>query len=263
MGREKTGPYFSLSPQNLDWLCAFISRWGDLPKDYLSLDLELTGADRSQDLPVEAGWVRVVDCRPIKTAEVVLDWSEYPGVDTQWLSSRMSYAERELRAMGSNYRYTVDFLKKNGRPPERVMRHLLNMLRSHFKKGGHLVGMNLFTLDIPILQIVSEELFGTSFSVPEDQVWDAGAIEKGRLANILPKKNESLTAFFRRVVATRASGVRWSLGVCADRYGLKANSSFLHTALYDALLTHRLLERHRLFFSKAADFAVERQTDEC
>lgn len=230
-----------------EWFRRFVDHFGPFPSSYLVADLETTGLDCHSDLAVQLGWCEVRDRKVVDNAAVVLDWTSYPPMDQQWLQGRLERTRQAMESRGNQYGWTMSVLA-NGQPPLDVLADLLHRLRA--PDALPVVSHNGVMYDAVMLEShFARFLFDDAYEFPDDRHYDTGVLTKGYRAGITPRPHESLGAFSRRVMSVR-SRVKWSLsGWCVPELGLDTryglHTANAHSAAYDTLATHCLLEHYR------------------
>lgn len=225
-----------------------------LPDDYLVFDLETTGFRKDFDLPVAIGWCIVRGRRPIQQAELVLDWTRFPElVCPDWLREQLDRIRYALQDQGARWIYTPEYLAEHGKNPIWVLSRVQQLFQLNRESGASFVGHNAGVYDSELIEGVFKEYLGHKsepFAFGDDEIYDTGCIEKAIQAWLIPYPDEkTLKQYFTRVFYNRQPGLKWNLGVCAERYGLlkKANidPEKFHQGGTDALVTHLLFEELR------------------
>jgi DNA polymerase III epsilon subunit-like protein len=71
---------------------------------------------------------------------------------------------------------------------------------------------------------------------------DTALIYKAMKANMKMQYNESLTEFYQRVSDNWIKGLRYSLNICMEEFGIDCKDLVAHRALADVIMTHKLYE---------------------
>jgi DNA polymerase III alpha subunit (gram-positive type) len=225
-----------------------------LPVDYLVFDLETTGFAKNFDLPIAIGFGIVRDQQLVHHGELILNWCQFPDlVCPVWLAEQLENIRASLQEKNENWIYTPEFLRQEGRNPLWCLQRMQQLMEINREAGAAFVGHNACNFDMPLLENVFEEYLGHKgphFCFDDNEVFDTGCIVKAAIAHIYPDEGDvNLRQFFRRVFYHRCPGVKWNLNSCVQRYGLlmesDIDSSQLHRAGVDAVVTHRLFEELR------------------
>lgn len=229
----------------LDWL------GHPLPASYLAFDCETNGLQNDWSLPVDMGFCLVRNRRVVKQGDQVLNWVGYPGVDADWLEATLKRTAAAMKRQGKPYRYTMDFLRRHGHSPERVLYFYWRIFRKTRKRGYKFIGHNAWHFDSKLVSNILREACGLRWVFGPGELYDTGGMEKALLAgDLAPREDEyTLQDYFRRVHAARRRGVRWSIEHCVARYDLCRRFGLqerdLHGAGADAYVSHLLFEEHR------------------
>lgn len=235
---------------NREWISALRASIEQLPSDYIVLDVETSGLDIGADYVLQMAQLVVRDRKIVHQSKVLLDWVGNGLLDAWELQHRMQTTARQMEKAGRTYRVNYDDLCANGCDPRMVFDELRQTLAHAIEHGVGVVGHNYVRYDGPI---ISRHLlrFGhdPNATIVGGNVFDTGAIEKGRQLNLVPMYGEPMAVYASRVMDVR-SRVKWKLdGHCADEYGLWARSGLspadAHDALSDCHLTHCLFEGMR------------------
>jgi DNA polymerase III epsilon subunit-like protein len=232
-----------------------IKRWrkelgSELPTDYFCFDLETTGFDRNDDLIVEIGHCRVVDRSSKYYESQVLDWTQSEYVDTDWLEYKLLSCKESMAKTGREYHMTIDRMKEEGEKPEKVFTDYIDLLQGARKLGQMFVGHNMAKFDSPFFTTAAKEWLGEEFVFQRGEILDTAVIEKAAQAELPQLPNEKMDDYFTRVMKTPCPGVRYNLDDhCVKKYDLLEkyylDMSEAHTAGFDAMLCHLLLEEFR------------------
>jgi len=238
------------------YLKDLLNRWdvlgGELPKNYVCFDMEGTGLKMAEDLIVELGNCRVIDCKAQEFESLLVDWTTTPFVDPEWLQTKLEGSHEIMkRKSGSAPKFTVEMLHKYGAAPDTALRTYVEILGQADWVAGH----NIIRFDLPRLSYSVSEWLGYEFRIPEGRVLDTAALEKARQLRIEPKPDESFYNFQKRVLNSYAGkGVKYSLinhvvplYRLDEQYGLDMSQG--HTAGFDAMLVHLFIEELRELLS--------------
>jgi hypothetical protein len=130
------------------------------------------------------------------------------------------------------------------------------------KRGLPFVAQNGQTADERLIRGNFNRFINKPFELPPNGYFDTGAIYKATQvwnategdavnykAMMLPHRTDTLKTYFNRVIHTRIGGVKWSLSVILDHYGLiekhHVTEEQKHTAGFDAQCLHWLMEEFR------------------
>ena len=250
------------------WNPAFTKLYGHVfPESYLCIDTEYCGHNPKKDLIIEVGHVLVENRQVVDKLGVVLDWSNHSIVPDHWVRTALRRIELKMQEAGRHWRLTYDVMQKEGVKPEKVLDFYFKLIETATGRGLPLVAHNAFCADLKMLRGNFEGFLGRVLNVDDNMVFDTGAIEKASQALTsrdpeirykpgvwLPKPGETLGAYFRRIVAIRAKGIFWNTEACAKKYDLLRKHSLdpgnHHTAEFDALLIHYLMEEFRSQITK-------------
>ncbi len=245
------------------WGPKFTKLYGHIfPESYLCIDTEYCGHNPDKDLVVEIGHVLVEDRQVVDQLSIVLDWSNHSVVPDYWVRTALRRIEMQMREAGKQWRLTYEVMRDEGIKPEKALDFYFNLITTILARGLPLVAHNGFYADLKMLQGNFSGFLGKQLEVNDNQLFDTGAIEKAsqcieshdpairKQAHVwVPKAGESLGSYFRRVVSARAKGVFWNTEACAKKYDLfrkySLDPSNHHTAAFDALLVHYLMEEFR------------------
>jgi DNA polymerase III epsilon subunit-like protein len=224
----------------------------DLPVDYLCVDLETTGFDRKDDLIVEIGHCQVVDRSSEYYMSQVLDWTQSEHVDIAWLEHKLDACKASMAKTGRDYHMTIDRMRSEGEKPEEVLKNYVDLLEATRKLGNVFVGHNFARFDAPFFTFAVGEWLAEEFVFNDGDILDTAVIEKAAQASLPQQPDESMDEYFKRVMRTPCAGVKYNLDQhCVEKYGLlekyHLDMSEAHTAGFDAMLCHLLLEEFRLF----------------
>ena len=224
----------------------------DLPVDYLCFDLETTGFDRKDDLIVEIGHCRIVGRQSKYYESKVLDWTQSEHVDLDWLEHKLNSCKASMAKSGRDYHMSIDRMKAEGEKPEEVFKYYVDLLDGARKLGQVFVGHNLARFDSPFFTTAVKEWIGEDFAFEGREIIDTAAIEKASQAELPQKPGELMHEYFSRVIRTPCAGVKYNLDQhCVEKYKLlekyHLDMAEAHTAGFDAMLCHLLLEEFRLF----------------
>lgn len=233
----------------------------DIPHDYFCFDLETTGfsfsftADRfepesADDVIVEIGHCAVDGGVARDYWSTILDWSQVPDyVELDWVRAKIEHVTQQMADDNKVFHVSFDRMRQEGEHPLDTLAHYVDLIESALNAGKMVAGMNIIQFDQRVFYNATAEWLGEGFQIPLDQIIDVGVIEKARQLEIMPRSGERLSDYFRRVAGIRKAGVRWGTDHCCEvyrlneKYGLRDEDK--HSAGYDAMLCHLLLEEMR------------------
>ena len=235
---------------------------GKLPRDYLCFDTETTGFNFSwdkapddqtecgDDLIVELGFCAVVDSTASFYQSHMLDWTRHPLVEEEWLRYKLNNCRERMAERGLDYRFTYELLQQNGKDPIKVIDWYRRRLLKARRDGMVFVGHNICGFDARIFAQTTDEWLGNRFEFGDNEIVDTAAIEKASQVGMEPFADETMAKYFRRVMATPWADVKYTLDRdCVPKYELDKkydiSTEESHTAGFDAMLCHLLLEEFR------------------
>lgn len=237
----------------VDWFRCWLERFGKFPDDYLVIDTETTGLQHSSDFIVQIGWCEVRNRRVADNDGVVLDWLERGSAltDRQDFLKRLDRTRYYMESRGNRYPWTPAVIA-NGTCPLEALADLLVRLQDN--STPMIVTHNGWSFDVPMLESHFRRFLGQEYSFADDRMVDTGAIEKGSQIGITPYPGESFRTYTGRVMSKRTH-TKWSLANhCVPKYNLdtrnKLDMNNAHTAPFDCLTTHLLLETYRSLLPK-------------
>lgn len=233
----------------------------DIPQDYLCFDLETTGfvfsfvsdqlqPESADDVIVEVGHCDVNNGVAEDYWTTILDWTKVPEyVEADWIRAKIATVTEHMARDNKPFHVSYDRMCAEGEHPIETLDRYVNLLERALNKGKMIAGVNIMQFDQRVFFDATFEWLGEGFQIPLDRIIDLGVIEKARQLNILPRRGECLSDYFRRVAGVRKAGVRWSVDHCCEVYGLTdaygIRDEDKHSAGFDAMLCHLLLEEMR------------------
>lgn len=243
-----------------DWDSGFTSKYGnEFPGSYLCLDTEYTGGDNRNDLIVEIGHTMVENGKPVDERNLILNWYGYPGISEDWLNYKLN----TMRSIvGPGWRLTPDVVKREGIDPIKALRFYDKLFSVWRTRDLPFVAQNGQNADERIIRGNFNRFLNKDFTFPDNAYFDTGAIYKankvwqaltGDLANfrsvMLPMRSDTLKSYFNRVINARIPGLKWSLSLIVDEFGLiqkhAVNANDFHSAGFDSLCLHWIMEEFR------------------
>ena len=254
-----------LAPGKTEMITSILDQWkeqlGDLPSDYYCFDLETTGfsfnfgkeakddEDSNDDLIVEIGHCSVEGTYAKYYESKVLNWFESEHIEDAWLEWKLERCYQNMRKAGRDCHMSAERMRDEGESPVEVLDYYHGLLSEARASGKLFVGHNLAVFDSRVLADATEEWLGKRFEIGRDEVLDTGAIEKAATCGMDPWPEEGMMDYFQRVLDRPAPGVPWHLEHCINKYGLAKkydlDMSSAHTAGFDAMLCHLLMEEYR------------------
>lgn len=242
-----------------EWGSNFTVQYGhDFPLDYLALDTEFTGSSKD-DLILEVGHVMVEGGHVVDKLDIVLNWYEYPGIKEDWLDYKLN----NMRAIvGTGWNLTPSYVQKKGISPLKALNFYYDLFESWAARDLFFVAQNGISADERMLEVNFSRFLNKTFQIPLNRYFDTGALFKASQiweacsgealpfkSAMIPHKSESLKAYCKRIIGLKVKGVKWSLSLILDHYGLlqkhSVRSEQLHSAGFDALCLHWIMEEYR------------------
>lgn len=236
-------------------LDTILNKWsaelGELPRDYITYDIETTGVDPNVDLIVEIGYCAAIDCRAEEYHTHVLDWTQVPTVDQHWLRHRLDACAKHFKKAGRTYHMSFERMRKEGSHPEVVLEEYRQLFDEARQSNIMIAGHNAVQFDNDFFeQAVYEWLQRDDWTFPS-LVFDTAAVLKATQLDMPPHPEESLHDYFVRVLERPATGIAYNLdSFCVEHFDLKSkfpdiDFSSAHSAGFDAMVTHLILEEFR------------------
>lgn len=230
------------------WFQLIRSQFGELPSNYMALDIETTGFDPGQDIIINVGHVIVSDCVPTQKLNILINWPDSGLIDVNWLHNRIERTKAYMAQRGSNYPFSIETLRQ-GMPPVQFWKDYGGLLNDAQNSGAKFLLHGGHKFDIPRLKSHLQRWAGIQFEFKPDSVWDTGCLEKAMQVGSVPDRQDNLLTWSQRVYSLFNS-VKWSLSShCAPKYGLFQKHGLAqadaHSAGFDANLTHLLFEEYR------------------
>lgn len=231
-----------------DWYQKF-HEWyaGPWPDSYLSWDMETSGLKLDYDLPVDIGHTLVRDGQVVHRGGFLLNWVNYPGIDSYWLEERLSNVAYHMEQQGKTYHYSVARMAEEGKDPYQVLKFYCDLFQKNRNVGGAFLGHGVWHFDSRMFANILYEVCGFKWEFDENELWDSGAIEKAVVGNIEPFPDEkTLKDYFLRVHYSRRPGLKWNIETCIERHNLAERFDLdldeLHGAEADSFVSHLLYQ---------------------
>lgn len=228
------------------------------PDDYLTFDLETTGFNKTDDLPIDFGWCLVRDRLVTSSGGLILNWYARPEyVDPEWLDHKLAKLTEIFALRDMRWHYSPQVLREKGLDPIEVLEYVYDLFGANRSAGASFVGHNAVNYDAPLLKNVLSEYLHRDWSFDPQELFDTGCIEKmlqcsGYLSasmQLFPTAGESMACFFKRASWARRPGVYWNMQHCLERYRLCEEHGIrvadLHGAEVDSYGCYLYLEHHR------------------
>jgi len=220
-------------------------RLGTFPNDYICYDLETTGLNPQDDLIWQIGHCQVIGGLPSRGYATRLNWFLHEETPQDWLVQKIAKHQAEMRAADRHTGCSVHAVKQGEHPTEVLRRY--TQLFAAAQMSNVIVGHNIIRFDNNMFLCNIDRCFHATFDFDPWRVIDTAALVKAMQLGVLPFKGEPPGDFCWRILKHhKAKGVFFSLDkYCvptfklASRYNL--NSARMHTAGYDAMITHLLL----------------------
>lgn len=231
------------------WFRDWSVMYDGFPDDYLVIDIETTGSEE-KDLIVQLGWCKIKNRQVVDNSGLLLDWSRSPIVDPSWIKRRMDNTSREMAKSGDSFPIEFSDLKQ-GVNPVHALSTFLEMLAEVRLNDGIFVAHNGVCFDMPMITNHFKRFLNIYYRFRPEEIWDTGALEKASQADELLCYGELPGDFaFRVIESPNYKNISWSLHRHSvpkydllNRFNLQTN--LMHTAPFDAYLTHLLFEEHR------------------
>jgi oligoribonuclease (3'-5' exoribonuclease) len=220
----------------------------------MSLDLEYTGFNVQKALIMEFGHTLVQDGELVETFSVVLDWRGHPVVPTDYVATMLRRVEAD---MGEAWQLTWPVMEREGVPANEVLDTYFDLINNWQEKGLPIVMHNGVNRDSEMLEANFMFYRSKPFQFRPNALIDTGAIVKASRALeqgtdpyaskwMLPKAEDTLLEYFRRVTSYPAKGVKWNMADAIQWLGLDKRFNLdltkCHRAGYDSYLGHLLME---------------------
>jgi len=242
------------------WGSEFTAKYGDtLPRSYLCFDTEFTGSSEETDLIVEIGHTLVEDGKVVDQLSLILNWYEHPSISRSWLDYKLNMMRSVI---GEGWRLMPDRVQKEGIDPMQVLQFYYKLFQTWKNRSLPFVAQNGQNADERLLRGNFNRFLNKNFELPPDNYFDTGGIYKAtqvwessnpnctnlRMA-MLPHRSDNLKSYFNRVIGTRVVGIKWSLALIMEQYGLMAKHNVsldqMHSAGFDSLCLHWIMEEFR------------------
>lgn len=223
---------------------AWESVYGPIPDDYHAVDVESTGLSVDNDFILQVGYCRVRNRVPALSHAVVINWPDaLPAARLSEFVHQLELTRERMVSKGKAYPWTVDLLRRRGRPPEEVATTLAAELGPEPAVAAHFG----WFFDFPMIARLLARYGASPLAAYTHRMIDTCVLEKARLLGLYPRPGEDVGAYYRRVRETRGAP-KHTLEACLDRLGLRAQGAdpaATHDAGYDAWAVHLILEHWR------------------
>lgn len=198
------------------------------PKSYCVFDFETSGLDDVGDSIIEIGALRVKNG--------VVEAKE------SWL---INYGPKFVvpEVITKITSITAEMLSFSKFGPAEALAEFLK-----FTQGLPLVGHNIIAFDLKFL-FAAYKRYGDAATLKEfkerviPNCVDTAALYKARKLKADRHYNESLFAFSKRVVETKAFGVKYNVAVACDELGIDKSKATQHRADGDVYLTNEIYKK--------------------
>ena len=240
------------------WDSAFTAQYGhEFPNTYLCFDTEFTGSSEASDLVLEIGHTMVENGEVVDQVNYVLNWYAYPDIKEAWLTYKLN-AMRSI--VGPKWRLSPEVIKAEGKDPVTILRFYHKLFSTWQKRNLCFVAQNGQNADERMLRGNFFRYLNKPFGLPDNAYFDTGGIFKATQVytspqtqnyklEVLPLRSDTLKGYFRRVINTRFSGIKWSLPVILQHYDLikkhNLDMNQHHTAGFDSRCLHYIMEAFR------------------
>lgn len=246
------------------WDSAFTAQYGhEFPNTYLCFDTEFTGSSESSDLVLEIGHTMVENGQVVDQVNYVLNWYSHPEIKEPWLTYKLN-AMRSI--VGPKWRLSPEVIKSEGKDPITILRFYHKLFSTWQKRNLCFVAQNGQNADERMLRGNFFRYLNKPFELPANTYFDTGGIYKATQVytspltqnyklEVLPLRSDTLKGYFRRVINTRFSGIKWSLPVILEHYDLinkhNLDMNQHHTAGFDSRCLHYIMEAYRAELSNS------------
>jgi hypothetical protein len=224
---------------------------GCVPRNYLCLDVETTGAKKNEDLIVQIGHCYVEDAVPQFYEDVIINWFEFDDeiVPNWWLEERLNLCRWSMEQKGNFHGVTIERMREQGRPLAEVIDYCTSLYTECRDKDFVFVGHRGLYCDFPPIAKLFDEFGGIKWEWKDDEILDTGALEKAAVTGILPEPGKTVEEYLKRVMNERRSKTKYGLDHCIEKYKIleryEIDMRDRHTAGFDALIVHYLMEEYR------------------
>ncbi len=242
------------------WGSEFTAKYGDtVPRSYLCFDTEFTGGSEETDLIMEIGHTMVEDGKVVDQLSLILNWYAHPSISSSWLDYKLN----TMRSIvGTGWRLMPDMVQKEGIDPMQALQFYYKLFQTWKDRSLTFVAQNGQNADERLLRGNFNRFLNKNFELPPDNYFDTGGFYKATQIwessnsnctdlrmSMLPHRSDDLKSYFNRVIGTRVAGIKWSLALIMERYGLMAKHNVslnqMHSAGFDSLCLHWIMEEFR------------------
>lgn len=242
------------------WAPVFTQLYGHtFPESYCAVDTEYTGGSEDKDIIFEIGHTLVEDRKITDQLGIVIDWTDHPIVPWWWVEKALRRLELK---MGRPHRVTKEVMQREGLKPEKAFSFYHEFFTSLKRRGIPFAAHHGYYADERLINGNFRGFIHKTFRFGENGLFDTGAIEKAtqcyesedpelskNRARWLPRPDDTMESYFRRVVSAPVKGVYWRLELCLQKYGLDTRYALdlngLHTVEADTMAVHLLMEQFR------------------
>ena len=231
-----------------DVVGAWLDRYApaSFPANFVVVDTETTGIDRSRDWVCTVGLAVVQDGEITDIEDIYLDWFDFYEKRDDYATlglfrDRLQSVQDVMIQKYGQFGHEEDVLR-SGEPPDKALARVHAQLASYAKSGIVLVGHNVIKFDVPMLHRSIRGATGESWTPDSNLVFDSMLFEKFLLGNG-PAVDAAGNMADWYSVASKGRSPRTSLHkACRPRYELgELLTCPDHTAGCDAELTALLV----------------------
>ncbi len=222
--------------------------FGPLPDDYLVFDLETSGLDSDRDVILQIGWCRVLNRKVKENKAIVLNWQSYlEPAELEILRGRLAYTSDSMHRRGLGYNWSIDRINREGVDPKTGFVEFAKYL----SRSPILIGHHCWKHDLPFVDKCSRRLTRMGVGIPDTRMLDTFALVKSAQSGAFPLPTDTYKSFSKRAVSAGGNKYRGALDkFCVPALHLDAkygvNTSTMHDAAVDSLVTHYVVEELRL-----------------
>lgn len=242
------------------WGPEFVAKYGNtLPKSYLCFDTEFTGSCAQTDLIMEIGHTLVEEGKVVDQLSLILNWYGHPSVSSSWLDYKLNI----MRAIiGDGWQLLPERIQKEGIDPLQALQFYSKLFQTWKNRKLPFVAQNGQNADERLLRGNFNRFINKGFELPPDNYFDIGGIYKATQIwessnpncsnyrmSMLPHRSDTLKSYFKRIIGVKVVGIKWSLPLIMEQYGLMAKHNVsptqMHSAGFDSLCLHWIMEEFR------------------
>lgn len=184
---------------------AAMAEFRPLPRDYVTLSVATTGFSPDKDVVVELSAVKVIDGKPAERLTRALCWDGILLNIPESLEVRIGKTIESFTKSGRHYKFSLDYLKANGLPPQVVFDEFINLWG-----GLPIVGHAAETFHLLRLTESMKKLNASTAAFDDADCIDVGLWFKAMVGDVRPEPDESFRSWQSRVGRHRTGG-KWSM----------------------------------------------------